>query len=393
MDIRSFFAKKSPEGASTKPKVGTADTAVNVKRTTKRAKEEEDTTKKTMGFETFEDEDDTQPIRPSPKKKPKQQVEKSPTTPMAVEKAANSSTKHSATKRLGEPSTPAATKTPTATRSPKKAKATPTPQRMTLLEPTERDNYDLKTDNIVPECLQGLTFCLTGVLEELHRDDATDLLKSLGAKVTNAVSGKTSYLIVGTVLEDGRPPEEGRKYKDALEKGTRIITSAKQLYGLCHQYQDQAMKLAGATKASTPNVSHVKANPYASKAAANPYAKKTLAGSTAAATGAANPYARKANPYDKAGGPAPSPAVASNNNVVASSLSSSKPGQLWVDRHAPTSTREILGNADNVGKLKAWLNSWERTFNKPEAYGKSFSAPKGPWKAALLSGPPGIGSK
>jgi replication factor C subunit 1 len=37
------------------------------------------------------------------------------------------------------------------------------------------------------------------------------------------------------------------------------------------------------------------------------------------------------------------------------------------------------------------LNGWEKVFNNPKAQGKTFSSPSGPWKAALLSGPPGIG--
>ncbi len=37
--------------------------------------------------------------------------------------------------------------------------------------------------------------------------------------------------------------------------------------------------------------------------------------------------------------------------------------------------------------LSTWENTWNTAENKP----KSLSAPKGPWKAALLSGPPGIG--
>lgn len=37
------------------------------------------------------------------------------------------------------------------------------------------------------------------------------------------------------------------------------------------------------------------------------------------------------------------------------------------------------------------LGKWEHTFNQPKAQGKTYSAPGGPWKASLLSGPPGIG--
>ena len=41
--------------------------------------------------------------------------------------------------------------------------------------------------------------------------------------------------------------------------------------------------------------------------------------------------------------------------------------------------------------LSTGLNRWESTFNNSKAQGKSFSSPNGPWKAALISGPPGIG--
>jgi replication factor C subunit 1 len=39
--------------------------------------------------------------------------------------------------------------------------------------------------------------------------------------VSGAVSGKTSYLVVGSALEDGREVTQGTKYKAALEKKVR----------------------------------------------------------------------------------------------------------------------------------------------------------------------------
>ena len=466
MDIRSFFAKKSSsDGASssTKAKAPVLDgtpttsrkggTVAEKQRTTATPKKrtpdvlllkEEDATVLMTGFESSEDDDNEILVRPSPTKKLKKQpgvsMAKSPPTPTAtvVDNRTKSSPRRSINntnsvdheKPLTLPPTTAAaatsaTKTtPPVKRSPRKTKASPTPDKMSLLEPIEdRDSYNLKTDNIVPECLQGLTFCLTGEMEELNRMDAMELLKSLGAKVTNAVSGKTSFLVVGPLLEDGRPSETSLKYREAVEKGTRMITSVQQLYGLCHQYQERAMKQAGVTKESvmsrkgppavkppSPAVQAKTTNPYAKKPVINPYAPKSSAGGTAAAhpptattTSASNAYAKKPNPYQKerGGTSSSSPAATMSGSVVPSSSpapcssnnNNNKPGELWVDRHAPKSTRDILGNTDNVGKLRTWLNNWERTFNKPEAYGKSFAAPKGPWKAALLSGPPGIGSK
>lgn len=53
--------------------------------------------------------------------------------------------------------------------------------------------------------LDKLTIVITGELETLNRSELTDILKRLGAKVTGSVSKKTSILIYGTKLEDGRP--------------------------------------------------------------------------------------------------------------------------------------------------------------------------------------------
>ena len=46
-------------------------------------------------------------------------------------------------------------------------------------------------------CLEGLTFVITGILEAFDREEFLDYIKRYGGKITSAVSGKTSYLIVG----------------------------------------------------------------------------------------------------------------------------------------------------------------------------------------------------
>ena len=38
---------------------------------------------------------------------------------------------------------------------------------------------------------------ITGVLDSLEREDAADIIKKYGGKVTSNVSGRTSYLVVG----------------------------------------------------------------------------------------------------------------------------------------------------------------------------------------------------
>ena len=47
------------------------------------------------------------------------------------------------------------------------------------------------------DCLDGLTFVITGVLESMEREQASDLIKKYGGRVTTSVSKKTSYLVIG----------------------------------------------------------------------------------------------------------------------------------------------------------------------------------------------------
>ena len=59
------------------------------------------------------------------------------------------------------------------------------------------------------------TFVLTGSLPTMTRDEAKDLIKSLGGDVSSSVSAKTDYVLAGE--------SSGLKYEKALELGVKII--------------------------------------------------------------------------------------------------------------------------------------------------------------------------
>jgi DNA ligase (NAD+) len=61
----------------------------------------------------------------------------------------------------------------------------------------------------------GLTFVITGTLPTLSRDDAKAFIESHGGKVTDSVSKKTSYLVLGEA--------PGSKYEKAKELGVKVI--------------------------------------------------------------------------------------------------------------------------------------------------------------------------
>ena len=60
-----------------------------------------------------------------------------------------------------------------------------------------------------------MVFVVSGEFEAISRSALEDFIKLKGAKNTSAVSGKTSYLIVGSKLEDGREVTLGGKYRKA----------------------------------------------------------------------------------------------------------------------------------------------------------------------------------
>jgi hypothetical protein len=75
-------------------------------------------------------------------------------------------------------------------------------------------------------CLAGKVFVTTGVLPTLDRDQVKAIATKHGGRCTGAVSSKTTHLIAGEVLDDGRPVAESGKYKKAVTLGTAIITEA-----------------------------------------------------------------------------------------------------------------------------------------------------------------------
>ena len=45
--------------------------------------------------------------------------------------------------------------------------------------------------------MDGLIFVITGVLESIEREEATDLIQRYGGNFTQSVSKKTGYVVVG----------------------------------------------------------------------------------------------------------------------------------------------------------------------------------------------------
>ncbi|KAM0330544.1 hypothetical protein ACHAQA_003491 [Verticillium albo-atrum] len=207
------------------------------------------------------------------------------------------------------------------------------------------------------ECLTGLTFVFTGVLQTIGRDEAQALVKRYGGKVTGSPSSKTSYVVLG---EDAGPS----KLKKIQDLGIKTIDEHG-LFELIKRLPAFGGGGKGAEKAREKkkqaeekikiDALEMEREEKAKRIAAEKAAQKAAAarGSTAA----------------------PKPVAPLS--------------QLWTSKYAPTQLSHICGNKAQVEKIQNWLKNWQKSrkydFQKRGADGM------GAERAIIISGPPGIG--
>ncbi|EXF85607.1 replication factor RFC1 C terminal domain-containing protein [Colletotrichum fioriniae PJ7] len=207
------------------------------------------------------------------------------------------------------------------------------------------------------ECLSGLTFVFTGVLQTIGREEGQALVKKYGGKITGAPSSKTSYVVLG----DDAGPSKLKKIRDMNiktinEEGLFELIRKLPAYGGSGKGAEKAReKKKKDEEAIKIQALEMEREEKARKAAAEKAAKQAAAarGTTAA----------------------PTPTAA--------------PVQLWTSKYAPTALNHICGNKAQVEKIQAWLRNWQKArkydFQRRGADGM------GGTRAIIISGPPGIG--
>ncbi|KAK4526448.1 hypothetical protein GAYE_SCF24G4364 [Galdieria yellowstonensis] len=179
-----------------------------------------------------------------------------------------------------------------------------------------------------PGCLQGLTFCITGVLDSLEREECTDLIRSLGGRVVSSPSKSVNYAVVG--LEPG----ESKMAKISSLKIQVIDEDG--LFDL--------IKSRSTTDTSKPLTE----------------SKGKLEQQNALKCDVDHSAMEEITPSS----------------------------ELWTYKYAPRNLSELCANPGAIKSLKDWLSNWKTASLSTEASkNKGKSSPK----AVLLSGPPGIG--
>ncbi|GEQ69914.1 hypothetical protein JCM33374_g3590 [Metschnikowia sp. JCM 33374] len=235
-----------------------------------------------------------------------------------------------------------------------------------------------------PNCLGGLTIVFTGVLPNLDRDASESVAKQYGARVTKSISKKTSLVVVG----DEAGPSKVKKIRDF---GIKAIDEAGFIELLTRMPADGGASenaQAAKRKREEEEQAILEQAMAEEKAEQEREAKrrKTAAAAAKAAEDAvksseAKPSVKSESSKSSAVPPRSAPAIPKRE------IPNSE--KLWTVKYAPDSLSQICGNKSSVAKLKSWLEKWfdnaKKDFKVPGSDGS------GVFRAALISGPPGIG--
>uniref|UniRef100_A0A8C1KW39 Replication factor C subunit 1 n=1 Tax=Cyprinus carpio TaxID=7962 RepID=A0A8C1KW39_CYPCA len=231
-------------------------------------------------------------------------------------------------------------------------------------------------------CLEGCVFVLTGVLESLERDDAKSLIERYGGKVTGNVSRKTTYLVLGR--------DSGASKSEKAESfGTKIINED-ELLDLIRTKPGKKSKYEIAAEAEVNKAKATPQGPSPNKRSPSKGKSKPGSASKSGTLGASRSEVKKSLSFDQT--KRASPVSHSTPENEGSSL-------LWVDKYRPRSLKNLIGQQGDqscANKLLRWLQNWHKHHSgitkAPAKFGKFGSKDDGSgFKAALLSGPPGVG--
>ncbi|KAH0568935.1 hypothetical protein KQX54_021633 [Cotesia glomerata] len=271
-------------------------------------------------------------------------------------------------------------------------------------------------------CLAGLSFVVTGVLESLEREEVDELIKQYGGRVVGNLSKKTNYLVVGDAAGESKMAKADSLHvkkiseDELLEmirsrpagKSSAVIPSRSKKNSSFNKSTDDELKPSPPKKISSevkPNKIedvemksvNIKDENIFKAPISSKEASKFVASSEKASTFV--PSSEKSSTF-----------IASSeksSTFIASSEKASTSKQEFfgnnhiealVEKYRPKMMKQIIGQHTDKScarKLQAWILNWHKNQNgkvkppKPSPWAKNDDGAF--YKAALLSGAPGIG--
>uniref|UniRef100_A0A8K9WLU3 Replication factor C subunit 1 n=1 Tax=Oncorhynchus mykiss TaxID=8022 RepID=A0A8K9WLU3_ONCMY len=223
-------------------------------------------------------------------------------------------------------------------------------------------------------CLEGGVFVISGVLESMEREDAKSLIERYGGKVTGNISKRTTYLVMG---RDGGVA----KTEKAEGFGTKILDEDG-LLELIRSTPGKKSKYLIAAEAESPKTRSMTPSPSKPGSASG---RGVRVGDSVTLPGRGTGSGVKRG-LDLGG---KSQSSSSSATLSLPSFAGEDFSLLWVDKYRPQNLKAVIGqqgDQSQANKLLRWLKNWHthHAFTSTKDNGSSF-------KAALLSGPPGVG--
>ncbi|GAB0188354.1 replication factor C subunit 1 [Grus japonensis] len=250
-------------------------------------------------------------------------------------------------------------------------------------------------------CLEGLTFVITGVLECIERDEAKSLIERYGGKVTGNVSKKTNYLVMGRDCGQSKREKAstlGTKIidEDGLFDLIRTMPGKKSKYELAAEteakkVESRPKRTPQKAEAGKRNFSPFKRDADNKKQKSTPEKGHIIKSVKKETTAARKLLDFKRQTVEKKEAP-------KSNGISVSEINDGETERLlWVDKYKPASLKAIIGQQGEqscANKLLRWLRNWHKNASEDGQAKTSKTGGKDDgtgFKAALLSGPPGVG--
>ncbi|XP_053920585.1 replication factor C subunit 1 [Cuculus canorus] len=250
-------------------------------------------------------------------------------------------------------------------------------------------------------CLEGLTFVITGVLECIERDEAKSLIERYGGKVTGNVSKKTNYLVMGRDCGQSKCEKAsalGTKVidEDGLFDLIRTMPGKRSKYELAAEMEakkaePRPKRTPQKAEAGKRNFSPFKRNADNKKNKSTPEKEDAVKSVKKETSAVRKLMDFKHQTVEKKEASKP------KGNLVSEINEDATEKLLWVDKYKPVSLKTIIGQQGEqscANKLLRWLRNWHKNTleDGPAKTNKTGGKDDGTgFKAALLSGPPGVG--
>eukprot|EP00166_Cyanidium_caldarium_P000280 ctg_1111.g340 len=202
-----------------------------------------------------------------------------------------------------------------------------------------------------PDCLAGLNFCITGVMDSLTRTEMEDLVRAHGGHIAKSVTRNLQYLVAGA---DPGP----RKMEEARKRSAVEVVDEDGVFALIRRRS---------AAASTP-------------------ARRLSMGETSPPPPPPPPY--NASKARKPPSPPRPRTTAGQRAATAATIGApARTSELWTVKYRPRVPEDLIANPGVLKQLSDWLDQWRQVYGDGAAAKTKSSVPR----AALLAGPPGLG--